>query len=62
MLAESLEADVLLLLTDVPHVERGFGTAEAKPILRATPAALRREDFPAARWARRSKPCADSWN
>ncbi|HEU4425397.1 MAG TPA: carbamate kinase [Pilimelia sp.] len=46
VLAESLEADALLLLTDVPAVMRRFGTPEAEPILRATPAALRREDFP----------------
>ena len=47
VLAEALEADALLVLTDVPHVVRGFGTPEATPILRATPAALRRETFPA---------------
>ncbi|MGZ5415637.1 MAG: carbamate kinase [Nocardioides sp.] len=47
VLAEALEADLLLVLTDVPHVVRGFGTAAAEPILRATPALLRREDFPA---------------
>jgi carbamate kinase len=47
VLAEALEADVFLVLTDVPHVERGFGTPQAEPILRATPAALRREEFAA---------------
>jgi carbamate kinase len=47
VLAESLEADALLLLTDVPAVIRGFGTPKAEPIHRATPAALRRENFPA---------------
>jgi carbamate kinase len=47
VLAEALEADLLLVLTDVPHVVRGFGTPDAEPILRATPALLRREDFPA---------------
>jgi carbamate kinase len=46
-LAESLEADALLLLTDVPAVVHGFGTPSARPIPRATPAALRREKFPA---------------
>jgi carbamate kinase len=45
VLAESLEADALLLLTDVPNVVRGLGTPDAEPIDRATPAALRREDF-----------------
>jgi carbamate kinase len=47
VLAEALEADMLLVLTDVPNVVRGFGTASAEPLLRATPAMLRREDFPA---------------
>ena len=47
VLAEALEADALLVLTDVPQVVRGFGTPGAEPILRATPAALRREAFPA---------------
>jgi carbamate kinase len=47
VLAESLEADALLLLTDVPAVVRGYGTPEAEPILRATPATLRQERFPA---------------
>jgi carbamate kinase len=46
VLAESLEADALLLLTDVPAVVRGFGTPNAEPIPRATPGALRRENFP----------------
>jgi carbamate kinase len=47
VLAESLEADALLLLTDVPAVVRDFGTPGATPITRATPAALRRERFAA---------------
>ena len=47
VLAEALEADVLLVLTDVAAVEHGYGTPDAVPILRSTPAALRREDFPA---------------
>lgn len=47
VLAEALDADALLVLTDVPHVMRGFGTDEAEPILRASAVALRREDFPA---------------
>ena len=47
VLAEALEADLLLVLTDVPFVQRGFGTPHAEPILRASPAALRREQFPA---------------
>ena len=47
VLAEALDADVLLVLTDVPCVVHGFGTPAATPIRRATPAALRREEFPA---------------
>ncbi|WP_411139645.1 carbamate kinase [Streptomyces sp. x-80] len=47
LLAESLEADALLLLTDVPRVVRGFGTPEATPLTHTTPAALRAESFPA---------------
>ncbi|MGH8894087.1 MAG: carbamate kinase [Actinomycetes bacterium] len=46
VLAEALEADVLLILTDVPNVMRNFGTSRAEPILRATPAAIRRENLP----------------
>ncbi len=45
LLAEALSADVLLLLTDVPAVERDFGTAAATPIASATPAALRAATF-----------------
>jgi carbamate kinase len=47
VLAESLDADALLLLTDVPAVLRGFGTDKEETISRATPAELRREEFPA---------------
>jgi carbamate kinase len=47
VLAEALEADVLLVLTDVAYVMRRFGRPDATPIRRATPAALRREEFPA---------------
>jgi carbamate kinase len=47
VLAEALDADALLILTDVPHVVRRFGAPDAEPIRRATPAALRREQFPA---------------
>ncbi|MEU8137951.1 carbamate kinase [Streptodolium elevatio] len=47
LLAEALDADALLLLTDVPRVMRGFGTPQAEEIPNATPAILRAEDFPA---------------
>jgi len=47
VLAEALDADAMLLLTDVPAVVRGFGGPNPTPISRATPAALRRENFAA---------------
>jgi carbamate kinase len=47
VLAEALEADVLMVLTDVPNVVRNYGMPEAEPISRITPGALRRENFPA---------------
>ncbi|MET7297620.1 carbamate kinase [Embleya sp. NPDC005575] len=47
LLAEALDADVLLLLTDVPRVVRGFGQPDAQEITNATPMQLRAGDFPA---------------
>jgi carbamate kinase len=47
VLAEALDADLLLVLTDVPHVLRDFGTPDQEPVLRATPGGLRSLDFPA---------------
>ncbi len=44
-LAEGLAADVLVLLTDVPAVERAHGTADATPLGATTPAVLRAERF-----------------
>jgi carbamate kinase len=45
LLAQSLAADALLLLTDVGAVQEGFGTAAARPIRHATPAELRSKAF-----------------
>ena len=45
VLAEELDADLLLILTDVAHVQRAHGTPAAEPVLRATPTGLRREQF-----------------
>ena len=45
LLAERLDADRLLILTDVPCIERGWRTAAAAPIHRADPAELRRLEF-----------------
>jgi carbamate kinase len=46
-LAIALDADVLLLLTDVAAVFDGYGTPRARPIRHATPESLRRHGFPA---------------
>ncbi|MGW7045589.1 carbamate kinase [Streptomyces avermitilis] len=46
LLAENLKADFLLILTDVPCVYTGYGTPDQRPVLHATPADLRRGDFP----------------
>jgi carbamate kinase len=47
LLATQLGADRLLLLTDVPYVERDWRTPTARPIQRATPADLRALTFAA---------------
>lgn len=47
VLADKLQADVLMLLTDVAHVEEAFGTADARPIGRTTVKELRALSFPA---------------
>jgi carbamate kinase len=47
LLAESLEADVFLMLTDVPAVQADWGTPEARTIHATTPAELRRHRFAA---------------
>ncbi|MCW8098949.1 amino acid kinase family protein [Streptomyces tauricus] len=46
LLAEDLKADFLLILTDVPCVYTGYGTPDQRPVLGATPADLRRGEFP----------------
>lgn len=45
LLAIELEADFLMLLTDVECVQSGWGTAEARPIRRATPRQLEAMSF-----------------
>jgi len=47
VLAEALDADLLLVLTDVPAVMEAYGTPEQRPVLRATPAGLRALNPPA---------------
>ncbi|WP_101783063.1 carbamate kinase [Nonomuraea indica] len=47
VLAEALECDAFLVLTDVPRVMRGFGTPLQREIAHTTPHELRALDFPA---------------
>ena len=47
VLAEALDADALLILTDVANVFRRFGSPDEEPITHATPAQMRAEPFPA---------------
>jgi carbamate kinase len=47
LLAEALEADAFLILTDVPEVMRDFGTPAQRPIRHTTPHELRAQRFPA---------------
>ncbi len=46
LLARDLQADALLILTDVANVETGFGTDAVQPIGHTTTAALRSLSFP----------------
>jgi len=47
ILAQALDADALLILTDVANVFRDFGTPTQTAIKRSTPTAMRDHDFPA---------------
>ncbi|WUI03065.1 carbamate kinase [Spirillospora sp. NBC_00431] len=47
VLAESMDADALLILTDVPRVMRNYGRHDQEEIVHTTPHELRAEDFPA---------------
>lgn len=47
LLADLLDADCLMLLTDVAAVQRDFGTPKAQDIRRATPGELELLNFPA---------------
>ena len=46
LLGRAVDADVLLLLTDVDAVQDGYGTPQAHPIHRTTPGELRSRGFP----------------
>ena len=61
LLAADLDADVLVIVTDVDAVYDGWGTPEQRAIRRATAGrAGRRASSPRARWARRCGPPARS--
>ncbi len=47
LLAQKLNADMLLMLTDVDAVYAGYGTPSARPLVRIDPAALSASDFAA---------------
>jgi carbamate kinase len=47
VLAEALDADMLMVLTDVPFVMRNFGEPDAEPVRRETPIGMRELDVPA---------------
>ena len=51
LLARSLAADALVILTDVDAVEDGYGTPQARPIRHTTPRELRARTFPAGSMA-----------
>lgn len=47
VLAEALDADVLLILTDVTNVFLDYGTPDQRPVAHTSPAAMRKHTFPA---------------
>ena len=56
LLARELDADALVLLTDVAGIERDFGTESAELIRKTTPQALREMDFPAGSMGPKVEP------
>ena len=59
LLARELQADLLVLLTDVEGVFEGFGTDRARLVQRATPAELRALDLPAGSMAPKAEACIE---
>ena len=57
VLAEALEADVLLVLTDVPAVMRDFGTPQATPLAQLDLEQLRTMAFPAGSMQPKVEAC-----
>ena len=60
LLARRLDADLLLMLTDVDAVRVDWGEDGERALADASPAELREHSFAAGRWARRSRPPAAS--
>lgn len=58
LLARDLDADALLLLTDVPAVQVGWGTTAARPLRRATPEELERLDLAAGSMGPKARAAA----
>ena len=47
VLADAVDADFLMILTDVPAVMEGYGTPDQREISRTTPASMRQQGFAA---------------
>jgi carbamate kinase len=58
LLARELQADLLVLLTDVPGIVEGFRTAEARVLRRVTPEQVRALDLPAGSMGPKAEACA----
>jgi len=58
LLADRLNADALLLLTDVDGIQRDFGTDDARRIDRMTPGQAREMDLPAGSMAPKARAAA----
>ena len=61
LLACRIDAEALLLLTDVPAVEAGWGTNQAEPSAKPPSLSCASSTGTPARWVRRSRRPAASW-
>jgi carbamate kinase len=59
LVAEELGAEALLLLTDTPAIFAGWGTGDARPLARATPAELRALRLPEGSMGPKAEAAAD---
>ncbi len=58
VLAEQIGAELLIVLTDVPGVVEGYGTAEAQLLEQVTPARLRALGLPEGSMGPKARACA----